>query len=138
MLPTIIGPPSWCTCASPPRFRVGTAGLYSVEVAEAPPLMAGTAGRCRSNYFFGGDTDGAFATGQVWQLPAQAWRHLSRAGSLYYRVVAVDQRSGTPVPSVADGQLDALPSIHVRRCVIQGPPTWSPIRLRRPSISPRP
>lgn len=148
MPPTIMGPRSWCTCASAPRFRVGTPGLYSVELAEAPPLMADTAGRCRTNYFFGGDAGEPFATGQVWQVPEQAWQFLRRAGSLYYRVVAVDQRSGTPVPSVADGRLDSLPSIELWPCRAAGPPAWSrpvprpapaarPARLWRPVIHSR-
>jgi hypothetical protein len=112
--PTIIGPPTCRAADPPPGFRIDTAGLlYMVELAATGSLMATVPGRTRDNYFFGGDSDNAFATGPFWCVPPPVWARLRRTRILYYRVVAIDQSSGTSCLSVADDNLQTLPSITV-------------------------
>ena len=115
MRPTIIGPPACAAGGPPPQFHVDTAGLllFMVELAGSPDLMVDLTGRTQDNYFFGGETDNVFATGTCWRVPVAVWHLLRRSEFVYYRVIAVDQVSGTSRPSVEDDHLDQLPAIRV-------------------------
>ena len=86
-----------------------------VELAHERELMARVAGRSPHNYFFGGESGNAFATGPTWRVPAGVWAVLGSASPLYYRVVVVDPASGTSRPSVDDDRLHLLPAITVQR-----------------------
>lgn len=113
--PTILGPGVWPADGPPPRFDVDAAGrpLFMVELAAATGLMVDVAERTPENYFYGGDADGGFASGCGWSVPQYAWTRLRRALVLYYRVVAVDQATGTSALSVDDQEIVSLPALRV-------------------------
>lgn len=122
--PTIMGPCVWPADGPPPRFDVDAAGLplFMVELATAAGLMTCVAERTSDNYYYGGDADGGFATGCGWSVPRAVWAHLSRARLLYYRLVAVDQATGTSALSVEDQDLATLPALRLESST----GTWAP------------
>ncbi|WP_214402355.1 hypothetical protein [Pseudonocardia lacus] len=132
VVPRIVGPASWPACAAPPQFRVDAAGLplWMVEMATSRALMESIEDRSGDNYYFGGEVEGVFGTGDRWTVPDQAWRRLGAAGLLYYRLVAYDQGGiGGCTFSVDDQHLGELPRLMV--AAADGGP-----RCARPAAAP--
>jgi hypothetical protein len=114
--PRIIGPATWPASGAPPQFRVDAAGLplWMVEMATSRALMESIEHRSSHNYYFGGEVEGVFGTGDRWTVPEQAWQCLGAAGLLYYRLVAYDQGGvGGSTFSVDDQHLCELPRLVV-------------------------
>ena len=113
--PTISGPATWPANGPPPRFTVDAVGLplYMVELAASRHLMRSIVDRTPRNYFYGGDADNVFATGPCWSMPGEVWERLGRLPVLYYRVVVLDQASGSSELSVDDQHLTMLPAMVV-------------------------
>ncbi|MCO1653678.1 hypothetical protein [Pseudonocardia humida] len=114
--PRIVGPATWPAAGAPPQFRVDAAGLplWMVEMATSRTLMETIEHRSGDNYYFGGEIEGVFGTGDRWTVPVQAWRRLGASGLLYYRLVAFDQGgTGGSTFSVDDQHLCDLPRLVV-------------------------
>jgi hypothetical protein len=95
---------------------VDAAGLpfWMVEMAATRSLMETVEHRSPENYYFGGDVEGVFGTGDRWAVPRQAWQRLGPSGLLYYRLVAFDQGGcGGWAISVDDQHLAELPRLVV-------------------------
>jgi len=143
--PRIVGPAIWPASGAPPQFRVDASGLplWMVEMATSRALMESIEHRSADNYYFGGEVEGVFGTGDRWTVPEPAWRRLGAAGLLYYRLVAYDQGgAGGSTFSVDDQHLGELPRLVV--AAIGGPtgacaaptPTIATPRVGRPAAAP--
>jgi hypothetical protein len=120
--PRIVGPAIWPASGAPPQFRVDASGLplWMVEMATSRALMESIEHRSADNYYFGGEVEGVFGTGDRWTVPEPAWRRLVAAGLLYYRLVAYDQGGvGGSTFSVDDQHLGELPRLLI--AAIAGP-----------------
>jgi len=129
MASDIRGPLTWPPTSEPPVFDTFPDGhpFWMVELATGPELMDASfeADRTPDNYFFGGDTDAAFATGDTWTVPQDVWDRIGLDERIFYRLFTSESDTGfvDVTVSVEDPFSHDLPFVEIN----SSDPTDDPI-----------